>query len=150
MKTDREWEFMAVQVDIKIEAGRFSELFRTELFLGMYSPPVHTVPKPESDTLHLVVDHSSRNFSPNSMIAHEDITGVHLDGIHMLGTSILQHRATHQEVDLLLFKFDISVSTAAHPSSVPDHPDHICQWPAMLQFPHSPYFPQYSYSSLML
>ena len=60
--------------------------------------------------LCLVVDHSSREFSPNSMIAHENIAGIHLNGIHMLWTSILQHKATHHRVDLLLFKSDISAA----------------------------------------
>ena len=39
----------------------------------MYSLPVHIIPKPDSDMMCLVVDHSSGDFSPNLMIMWEDI-----------------------------------------------------------------------------
>ena len=47
-----------------------------ELLPGMYSPPVNAVPKPDSDMMRLVVDHSSGDFSPNSIIVWEDVMGV--------------------------------------------------------------------------
>ena len=50
VRMDVEWEFLAVQVDIEVKAGRFSPSFGTKLFLGMYSPPVHTVLNPGTDT----------------------------------------------------------------------------------------------------
>lgn len=97
---------MVAQVDIKLKAGRFSEAFGTELYPGI-TPQVHAVPKLELDMSCLMVDHSRREFRPNSMIACEDITGVHMGGICMCGTSILQHNATHHRVDLL-FKSDVT------------------------------------------
>ena len=74
---------------MEITTGRFSRLFGMDLLLGMYSPLVHAVPKLDSEMLQLVVNHSSGDCSPNLMITHEDITGVHLDSIHSLGASIL-------------------------------------------------------------
>ena len=44
------------------------------------------------------------------MITCEDIAGIHLDGIHTLGASILQHNTAQHEVDLILFKLDISAT----------------------------------------
>ena len=64
----KEWEFMVAQVDIKLKAGRFSEAFGTELYPGI-TPQVHAVPKLELDMSCLMVDHSRREFRPNSMIA---------------------------------------------------------------------------------
>ena len=74
-KSVQERDFLEEQVQTKI-AKCFSESFRMELLPGMYSPLVHSVPKPDSDTMQLVVDHSSGDFSPNSMITWEDIAGV--------------------------------------------------------------------------
>ena len=113
-----EQEFLAVQVNIEVKAGRFSPSFGTKLFPGMYSPPVHTVPKPGTDTLRLMVDHSSGKFRLNTMIACEDISGVHLDGICMLRASILQHHTHHHGTKLVIFKSDIS---AAY-QQLPIHP----------------------------
>ena len=101
---------MVVQVDIEVKAGRFLESFGTKLYLGMYSPPVHAVLKPESDMLHLVVDDSSGDFGQNSIITCEDVVGIHLDGIFTLGASILQHNTTQHEVKLVLFKSDVSTA----------------------------------------
>ena len=83
-KSEKEHDFLKEQVQTKIATKHFSELFRMELLLGMYSPPVHAVPKPDSDMMCLVVDHSSRDFSPNSMITREDVMGVWLDRLHTL------------------------------------------------------------------
>ena len=53
--------------------------------------PVHAVQKPV-DKLHLVVDHSTRSCSINSMINQDSISGVKLDGIKTLGDSIRADR----------------------------------------------------------
>ena len=75
-KSEKECDFLEEQVQTEIATECFSESFRMELLLGMYSPLVHAVPKPDSNTMHLVVDHSSGDFSPNPMITWEDIAGV--------------------------------------------------------------------------
>ena len=103
---------------MEITTGHFSVSFGMELLPGMYSPPVHAVPKPDSEMLQLIVDHSSGNYSPNSMITHEDITGVHFDGIHSLGALILQIKRDDLNCDLILFKSDISTAYC----QLPMHP----------------------------
>jgi hypothetical protein len=80
--------------------------------------PVHSVPKPHSDNLRLVVNHSAGIFSINSMINCQAIAGVKLDGIRTLGDSI---RALHHSgVDnpLVIWKSDV----AAAYRQMPMHP----------------------------
>ena len=85
----KEQEFLKEQIQTKIAAKHFLELFRMELLPGMYSLPVHTMPKPDSDMMWLIIDHSSRDFNPNSMITQKDVMGVWLYGLHTLGVSIM-------------------------------------------------------------
>ena len=68
-KTEREAGFLRYQRDIELLAGRYSESFGTDLLPGMYSTPIHSAPKPRSDKLRLINDHSAGEFSLNSMIA---------------------------------------------------------------------------------
>src|ERR1700683_4159896 len=56
-RNDREHNFLLSQREKEIKANRFSEPFDT-LLPGMSVVPVHVVPKPLDDKLHLVVDHS--------------------------------------------------------------------------------------------
>lgn len=73
--------------------------------------PIHSVPKPGSTKLRLVVDHSASDYSLNSMISREDIAGTKLDTIKNLVDSILQFRRQHsQNVELVLFKSDVSAA----------------------------------------
>ena len=112
LKSEKECDFFKEQVWTEIAAEYFSESFRMELLLGMYSLPVHATPKPDSDTMHLIVDHSSGDFSPNSMIAWEDVVGVQLDRLHTLGVSIMQSKHNCPSADLILYESD--ASTAYH------------------------------------
>jgi hypothetical protein len=98
LKTEREMEFVQEQTHIEEQAGRFSPPFGPDLLPGMYSVPIHTVPKPGSDKLRLVVDHSDGCFSLNSMIEREHIAGVKLDGIRTLGASIRAFRAKNPNI----------------------------------------------------
>ena len=85
LKTKKEQEFLKEQVKIKIVSGCFSDSFGMELLPGMYSSPVHTVFKPESNMMWFVIDYSSGDFSSDSMITQDDVAGVQLDGLHTLG-----------------------------------------------------------------
>ena len=67
-KDEKELQFICSQRDKEIEAGRFSKAFGEELLPGMYSMPIHAVPKPHSSDLRLVTNHSAGNYSLNSMI----------------------------------------------------------------------------------
>jgi hypothetical protein len=68
-KTEREADFLRNQRDVEIDADRYSESFGTNLLPGMYSTPIHAVPKPRSVKLRLVNDHSAGPYSLNSMIS---------------------------------------------------------------------------------
>jgi hypothetical protein len=69
---------------------------------------MHTVPKPNSDKLRLVVDHTAGEYSLNSMIDRDAIKGTKLDGLHSLGASLLRFREQHPNVQLVMFKSDVS------------------------------------------
>ena len=114
-KSEKECDFLKEQVWTKFAAERFSESFRTELLPGMYSLLVHAIPKPDSNMMCLVMDHSSGDFSPNSMIAWEDFAGVQLDGLHTLGVSIMQSKLNCPGADLILYKSDVSTTYHQRP-----------------------------------
>jgi hypothetical protein len=65
------------------------------------------VPKPHSDKLRLVVDHSAGDFSPNSFIPPDEAS-VHLDTLHILGKALIRVRERYGDVPLVLFKTDVS------------------------------------------
>ena len=109
-KTEQEASFLREQRDIEISAGRYSEGFGTHLLPGMYSTPVHAVPKPRSVKLRLVNDHSAGPFSLNSMIAREDVVGAKMDSISDLIGALLRYRRNHPDKTLILFKSDVSAA----------------------------------------
>jgi len=107
-KTAEQEQFIDDQIREEIRLGRVSESFGMDLYPGMYSVPMHTVPKPNSDKLRLVVDHTAGDYSLNSMIECDAIKGTKLDGLHSLGVSLLRFREQHPNVELVLFKSDVS------------------------------------------
>jgi hypothetical protein len=109
-KTEQEAVFLRDQRDIEISAGRYSESFGTQLLPGMYSTPIHAVPKPRSEKLRLVNDHSAGPFSLNSMIAREDVVGARMDSISDLIGALLKYRKRHPDKALVLFKSDVSAA----------------------------------------
>jgi len=109
-KDENEAEFLRSQRNIEISARRYSESFGKELLPGMYSTPIHAVPKPRSIKLRLVNDHSAGPFSLNSMIAREDIIGAKMDSIADLTTALLRYRRTHPNTTLIIFKSDVSAA----------------------------------------
>ena len=98
--------FMEVQRDEEIKLGRFSGAFDT-LLPGMTTIPLWVVPKPHSNKLRLVVDHSTGDYSPNSFIS-PDNASVHLDTLHVLGKALIRIRERHGNIQLILFKTDVS------------------------------------------
>lgn len=98
--------FMKEQRDEEIRLGQFSVAFQ-ELSPGMTTIPLWVVPKPHSDKLRLVVDHSVGDFSPNSYISPDDAS-VHLDTLHVLGKALIMVRRDHGDTPLVLFKTDVS------------------------------------------
>ena len=88
--------------------GYFSQYSGTELLPGMYSMPIHAVPKPHSKDLRLVNNHSAGPFSLNSMIDHTQVTGFPLDNLCHLVEMLLDIRQSIGNVHLPLWKLDIS------------------------------------------
>jgi hypothetical protein len=109
-KTEREADFLREQRDIEINAERYSESFGTDLLPGMYSTPIHAIPKPRSEKLRLVNDHSAGPFSLNSMIAREDVIGAKMDSISDLVGALLRHKRRYPDKTLILFKSDVSAA----------------------------------------
>src|ERR1700678_575329 len=103
-RDQRELDFICGQCNIEINMGRFSESFGKNLLPGMYSMPIHAVPKPHSSDLCLVTN----QFSLNSMIRREDIAGFPLDNMTHLGEMLLKKKAEFPDKELTLFKSDIS------------------------------------------
>jgi hypothetical protein len=106
VKNPEHLNFMQTQRDEEIRLGRFSHAFHT-LSPGMTTIPLWVVPKPHSDKLRLVVDHSAGDFSPNSFISPDEAS-VHLDTLHILGKALIRVRERHGDVPLVLFKTDVS------------------------------------------
>ena len=107
-ESKEELSFICEQRDKEISKGRFSHSFGRDLLPGMYSMPIHVVPKPHSDDFRLVTNHSSGDYSLNSMIKREDITGFPLDNMTHLGEMLLRKKAEFPDEELTLFKSDIS------------------------------------------
>ena len=108
-KDNRELDFICAQRDKEIDTGRFSNSFGDELLPGMYSMPIHAVPKTiRSQDLRLVTNHSAGKYSLNSMIKREDICGYPLDNMTHLGEMLLKNKEMFPDEELVLFKSDIS------------------------------------------
>ena len=74
----------------------------------MYSMPLHAVPKPNSEDLRLVTDHSAGPFSLNSTIDHSQVTGFPLDNMRHLGEMLLDVRKSVGNIPVTLWKSDIA------------------------------------------
>ena len=109
-KSEVEAEFLRSQRDVEVAAGHYSESFGKDLLPGMYSTPIHAVPKPRSDKLRLINDHSAGEFSLNSMIAREDIAGSRLDTVSDLVKVLLRDRREFGRRPLILFKSDVAMA----------------------------------------
>ena len=109
-KNEQEAIFLRAQRDTEIKAQRYSEGFGMDLLPGMYSTPIHAVPKPRSYKLRLVNDHSAGPYSLNSMIAREDIAGAKMDSISDLTDALLRYRQVYPDKKLVIFKSDVSAA----------------------------------------
>jgi hypothetical protein len=97
------------QRDIEITKGRFSPSFGTDLLPGMYCMPAHAVPKPHSDDLRMVTDHSAGPFSLNSMVNHDLVTGYPLDNMTHLGEMLIAHYLSNfDRRKTIVWKLDIA------------------------------------------
>lgn len=88
-------------------AGRYSAEFGPDLLPGMFSMPMYPIPKPGTDKMRLVNDHSAGKFALNSGISKDDV-GMRQDNIQDLGTNLLHARAALGSIPLWLFKSDVT------------------------------------------
>jgi hypothetical protein len=107
-KTDAERLFLKEQVEKEVSVGRYSHSFGPDLLPGMYSMPIHAVPKPGTNKHQLVTDHSAGKFALNNMISHNDIAGVTLDNVHDLANGLRVFRRSRPNAQLNLWKADVS------------------------------------------
>ncbi|PBK81850.1 hypothetical protein ARMGADRAFT_947599, partial [Armillaria gallica] len=110
-RSEMEQKFICGYRDDEIAAGRFSTPFGPDLLPGMYSTPVHVVPKPHSNDFRMVSNMSAGDYAPNRMIRHADIAGSRLDSLHTLFTAILRFRRRspdNTQKTLVVFKSDVS------------------------------------------
>ena len=102
-------KFLRDQRDEELAAHRFSPAFGTELLPGMFSMPIHAVPKPNSAKLRLVTNHSAGPFALNSMISKAAIAGVVMDGVPAIGYALRRFRKEHgANMRLTMWKSDVS------------------------------------------
>ena len=89
-QTDLEREkFFFKQAAHELAKDRYSMSIGPNLLPGMFCMPIYVVPKPHSDKLHLVNDHSASRFSLNSMINHDEVTGYPMDNLAQFGERIV-------------------------------------------------------------
>lgn len=87
---EQKTSFLHAQCDIEISKGQFSAAFGHELLPRMYASPIHAIPKPNSTNFHMVTNHSTGDFSLNSMICHNHVTGYPLDNMKYVGGMLLK------------------------------------------------------------
>ena len=86
-KMPEEAAFLQEWIDKEVMCGCYLEPFGSDLLPGMFSMPIHAVPKPGSNKHRLVTDHSAGQFALNNMISRDDIAGVTIDNAHVRGHS---------------------------------------------------------------
>lgn len=112
------WDEGSMALDVEAEAfveeyaraeqavDRYSEPFGSELLPGMYSMPIHAVPKPHSDKLRLINNHSAGLWSLNAMIDRGKV-GMRPDNVQDLGKNLVHFRNLHGDAPVWLFKSDV-------------------------------------------
>jgi hypothetical protein len=108
LESEAEAKFVKSQINKEVELGHYSEAFGPDLLPGMYSMPVHAMPKPGTNKFRLVTDHSTSPFALNSMILWDDIAGVTLDNVQHLSNGLRHFRQMHWGKNLQLWKADVS------------------------------------------
>ncbi|KAF8219372.1 hypothetical protein L208DRAFT_1551270 [Tricholoma matsutake] len=73
----------------------------------MHASPIHAVPKPHSEKLHMVINQSMGKFATNTMIKCEDIKGFPLDNMRHLGAGLLVRHCAAPSHLFIIFKSDV-------------------------------------------
>ncbi len=109
--------FLRQQRDDELAQRRYSPAFGPDLLPGMYAMPVHVIPKPHSDKFRLINNLSAGPFSPNSMVRPESVKGAVLDGIPSFAAALRCFRRQHPDVELVIWKSDVSQAYRRMPMS---------------------------------
>ena len=118
LQDERAKQFLREQRDEEISLGRYSHAFGADLLPGMFSMPIHVVPKPHSDKLRLINNLSAGKFSLNSMIRPESIKGAVLDSLPALGFEYHKLCQQHPKEDIIFWKSDVSQAYRQMPMSL--------------------------------
>ena len=105
---ERAHQFLCDQCDKEIALNWYSPSFGPDLLPGMFSMPVHVVPKPHSDKLCLINNLSAGKYSLNGMIRPESIKGAVLDGLHALSHDFRKLQLEHPTEELIIWKSNVS------------------------------------------
>lgn len=104
-------KFFFEQAVHELAKDRCSSSVGPDLLLGMICMLIYAVPKPHSEKLQLVNDHSVSCFSLNSMINHNEVTGYPMDNLARFGEQIIdQHKEKLDLVGpntLIIWKSDV-------------------------------------------
>ena len=104
-------KFFLEQAAIELAKERYSPSVGSSLLPGMYCMPIYAVPKPHSDKLRLVNDHSASRFSLNSMINHDYVTGFPMDNLAQFGEHLIKLRKKSPDLigprSIVVWKSDI-------------------------------------------
>jgi hypothetical protein len=82
--------FLNIQRDHEVRKRRYSPSIGLSLLPGMYYMPIYAVPKPHSEKLRLVNDHSASKYSLNSMVDHSQVTGYPMDSLAQFGERLVK------------------------------------------------------------
>lgn len=105
--SDEAAEFVSSYAVEEEQAGRYSPPFGSSLLPGMVCMPLYAVPKPRSDKLRLVNDHSAGAHALNCGISKCDV-GMRQDNMQDFGRNLLHVRQEVGDIPLWLFKSDVS------------------------------------------
>ena len=112
VETDAKREkFFLEQAEIELAKDHYSASVGSTLLPGMYCMPIYAVPKPHSDKLRLVNDHSASRFSLNSMIDHDHVTSFPMDNLAQFGEHLINLRRKSPDLvgpkSIVVWKSDI-------------------------------------------
>lgn len=98
--------FIAQYAEDEERAGRYSAPFGRDLLKGMVCMPIYAVPKPRSEKLRLINNHSAGPWALNSLIDKGKV-GMRPDNVQDLGRNLLNFRQVHGDAPVWLFKSDV-------------------------------------------
>lgn len=107
-------KFFTKQLSIEQHKERYSASFGSQLLPGMYCMPIYAVPKPHSENLRLVTDHSASKHSLNGMIDHASVTGYPMDNLAPFGEKLVAEQRVNSDLlsphALTVWKSDIEAA----------------------------------------